>query len=81
MRLSDAELNKEYIIKNIDLSAPSAARLKQLGFAEGALTVPLHEAPVSREPRAYYIKGCVIALRREDTSGITVEPKERGCIQ
>ncbi len=73
MRLSDAVLNREYIITKVDAGLMSAARLRQLGFAKGVLTVPLHEAPITGEPRAYYIKGSVIALRREDAAGIDVE--------
>lgn len=46
-------------------------RLLDLGFTPGALVTCLFSAP-SGDPRAYEVRGSVIALRREDAAQMTV---------
>lgn len=50
-------------------------RLLDLGFTRGARVRCLFAAP-SGEPRAYRIRGAVIALRREDAALVRVWPRE-----
>ena len=50
-------------------------RLMDLGLTRGARVRCLFAAP-SGEPRAYLIRGAVIALRREDAALVRVWPRE-----
>lgn len=50
---------------------PLEGRLRELGFTEGTKVAVLHEN-IGRSACAYYIKGAVIALRKEDSSNIVV---------
>ncbi|HIS03412.1 MAG TPA: ferrous iron transport protein A [Candidatus Pullichristensenella avicola] len=49
-----------------------ARRLMDLGFTRGAHVRCLFAAP-SGEPRAYRIRGAVVALRREDAALVRAE--------
>ena len=44
-------------------------RLLDIGFTEGTRVQCLYAAP-SGEPRAYLVRGAVIALRREDAARV-----------
>ena len=46
-------------------------RLKELGFTKGTEIQCLYRS-FSGDPTAYYVKGTVIALRKEDSARITV---------
>lgn len=46
-------------------------RLQDMGFIEGSLVECLQRSPLG-DPTAYLIKGCVIALRAEDSANILV---------
>lgn len=46
-------------------------RLLDLGFTPGAVVTCLFSAP-SGDPRAYMVRGSVIALRREDAARMTL---------
>ena len=58
-------------IKNIDISLQSTNRLKELGLSPDSHITPLFCGPVSNI-KAFYIKGTVIALRRDTTRKIHV---------
>lgn len=47
-------------------------RLQDIGFVDGAGVECIHESPLG-DPKAYLIKGAVIAIRNEDAVKITVE--------
>ncbi len=50
-------------------------RLLDLGFTPGAVVEPVMESAFGRgDPRAYRVRGTVIALRREQAAHILVEP-------
>lgn len=75
-RLSDIEIGRECRVKYVDSRLANAQRLADLGLTEGTSVVPLHEAPLGGDPRAYYIRGAVMALRNADADGIAVEISE-----
>ena len=52
-------------------------RLLDLGFTRGACVRCLFAAP-SGEPRAYRVRGAVLALRREDAGLVCVSAWEAG---
>lgn len=47
-------------------------RLQDIGLIEGTTVVCLQRSP-SGDPTAYFIRGAVIALRKEDSSKVLVE--------
>lgn len=49
-------------------------RLRDIGFINGAEVMLLHSSP-SGDPRAYKIKGAVIALRNIDAKNIIIRKK------
>jgi DtxR family Mn-dependent transcriptional regulator len=55
----------------------SRRRLMDLGFTEGALTRPFLKT-FAGDPRAYEVRGTLIALRRDQASQIIVRPLEAG---
>ncbi len=48
-------------------------RLLDMGLTPGACATCLYEAP-SGDPKAYFIRGAVVALRNEDASTIGLMP-------
>ena len=57
---------------NIKTDAALKQRLMEIGFVNGAIVKAIHKSP-SGNPKAYLIKGTVIALRNTDASAIFVE--------
>lgn len=50
-------------------------RLTELGFTKDAEVMALHKSPAG-DPVAYYIKGAVMALRKEDADNIFIKFRE-----
>ena len=48
-------------------------RLLDMGLTPGACATCLYEAP-SGDPKAYFIRGAVVALRNEDASTVRLMP-------
>lgn len=67
--LNQVPLNETYTILQIEDSNKMRRRLWDLGFTKGAQITTLFSSP-SGNPRAYLIRGSVIALRNEDASSI-----------
>lgn len=71
--LNQIPLNETYTIFKIDESNKMRRRLWDLGFTTGTPITTLYSSP-SGNPRAYLIRGAVIALRNEDASTIRITP-------
>ena len=50
-------------------------RLQELGLLAGAWVECLGKSPLG-DPAAYWVRGAVIALRRDDARAVTVQPIE-----
>lgn len=50
-------------------------RLTELGFTKDTEIISLHVSPIG-DPTAYFIRGSVMALRKEDADNIFVKIKE-----
>ena len=72
--LSDAPLGSACKVIGIDGGPFMKRRLMDLGLTEGAIVSPLFES-ISGNPRAYNLRGAVIALRNADAKLITVVPR------
>ena len=67
--LSDLPAGRSADVAQMDAPGPMGRRLLDIGFTEGTRVQCLYAAP-SREPRAYLVRGAVIALRREDAARV-----------
>ena len=67
--LSDLPAGRSADVAQMDAPGPMGRRLLDMGFTEGTRVQCLYAAP-SGEPRAYLVRGAVIALRREDAARV-----------
>lgn len=70
--LASIPAGKKGCIRSVGATGAMRRRLLDLGFVEGAEAECLFAAP-SGNPRAYLIRGTVIALRNTDASTIFVQ--------
>ena len=70
--LNDLPLNTKGFIKKINCTDNIKRRLLDLGFVENSCIVPVLVSP-SNDPRAFSIRGTLIAIRKEDASLINVK--------
>lgn len=68
--LSDLPVGRSGRIFKIE-PCPSEERLKELGFTAGSKVAVLHKN-IGGSACAYYIKGAVIALRKDESKNIIV---------
>ena len=72
IKLSSLKIGESGIIDSLENRGMMRRRLIDLGFAKGSEAACVGVAPLG-DPKAYLIKGTVIALREEDSSKINVE--------
>ena len=70
--LDKLPLNKTAIIDNININNENLKRrLSDLGLIKNTIIKSLYKSPLN-DPKAYLIRGSVIALRKDDTKNIYV---------
>lgn len=69
--LNDLPLNEKGFIKKINCADNIKRRLLDLGLIEGTEISPVLISP-SKDPRAFYIRGSTIAIRKEDANMIEI---------
>lgn len=72
MNLNEIKLNEKAIIKKVECQGNIKRRLLDLGFIKGTEITPVLISP-SKDPRAFYIRGSTIALRKEDAKNVLVK--------
>ena len=72
MSLDEIKLNEKAIIKKVECQGNIKRRLLDLGFIKGTEITPILISP-SKDPRAFYIRGSTIALRKEDANNVLVK--------
>ena len=72
MKLSEIDVNKKFILKNIDFHGIKKRRLYDLGFISGQVIEKMYDS-VFKNPSCYKIKDTFIALRKEDAYKIEVD--------
>ncbi len=72
LTLNNISEGKIVKVKNLLSTGSIRRRLQDIGVIEGSIIECLQKSP-SGDPRAYLIKGAVIAIRSEDSSKIVVE--------
>ncbi|GAB6179766.1 FeoA family protein [Desulfotomaculum defluvii] len=73
--LHDLPIGKEAIVNSILADGLIRRRMMDLGLVPGTTVAALRVSP-SGDPRAYKIRGAVIAFRQEEGSKILVHIKE-----
>lgn len=71
MTLDKLKVGQKAVIKNISEKCAIRRRLIDLGLINGTTVECVMISPLG-EPKAYLIKGCITALRYEDTSCINI---------
>ena len=72
MKLSEIDVNKKFILKNIDFHGIKKRRLYYRGFIPGQVIEKMYDS-VFKNPSCYKIKDTFIALRKEDAYKIEVD--------
>lgn len=73
--LNDIQIGQEAVVKELKTKGAMRRRLQDIGLVEGTKVTCVGCSPCG-EPRAYSIRGAVIALRMEDCSTILVRKQE-----
>lgn len=71
MKLSEANLNTGYMVKDLKLENIERRRLLDLGFTQGSEVKALYRG-IFNNPTAYLIKGSIIALRDDISNMIMI---------
>ena len=69
--LDKLKINEKGIIDNINSKLELKRRLEDLGMTKGTIIKCELESPF-KDPKAYLVKGCIIAIRDEDAKKIMV---------
>ncbi|MBR2876905.1 MAG: ferrous iron transport protein A [Clostridia bacterium] len=78
MSLLELRVGETAVVDIIETESTLKQRLYDIGLTKGSVVKVLHESP-SKSPRAYLIRGCVIALRNCDAEKIIVTDWGEGC--
>ena len=70
--LSQLPLNKNGKIDKIECDEGIKRRLLDMGLVKGTNIVPILVSP-SGDPRAFLVRGTIIAIRKEDAKDIKIE--------
>lgn len=71
INLDKLPLNKKAIVKEIKCKKNVERRLLDLGLIQGTNITPILISP-SKDPRAFWFRGSIIAIRKEDAEKIRV---------
>lgn len=70
--LSQLPLNKNGRIVKIECDEGIKRRLLDMGLVKGTNIVPILVSP-SEDPRAFLVRGTIIAIRKEDAKNIKIK--------
>lgn len=70
--LNDLPLNTKGYIEKLNCMGNIRRRLLDLGLVKGATITPILVSP-SKDPRAFSIRGTLIAIRQEDANLINIQ--------
>ena len=72
IHLSDLPMNKAGKVISLNCCGAIRRRLLDLGIVHGTNIIPVLKS-LSGDPTAFFVRGSIIALRKEDASLIDVE--------
>ena len=70
-KLSDLKVGEYGTVVSLDIDEKIKRRLLDIGLVPGTKVECLLKSPLG-EPKAYNIRGCILALRSEDTKKISI---------
>ena len=70
--LSQLPFNPNGRIENVECNEGIKRRLLDMGLVKGTNIIPVLVSP-SGEPRAFLVRGTIIAIRKEDAKDIKIE--------
>ena len=70
--LSQLPLNQNGRIENVECNEGIKRRLLDMGLVKGTNIIPVLVSP-SGEPRAFLVRGTIIAIRKEDAKDIKID--------
>ena len=70
--LSQLPLNKDGIIQELKCEGNIRRRLLDMGLVKGTKITPVLVSP-SKDPRAFEVRGSIIAIRKEDAQKVDIE--------
>lgn len=71
INLNKLQLNQNGKIEEINCNEGIKRRLLDLGLVKGTNIIPVLVSP-SKDPRAFLIRGTIIAIRKEDSEKIKI---------
>lgn len=69
--LADLPKGKQGIVQEVCLEGGAKRRLQDLGLVENTVVTCVGQSPLG-DPKAYLIRGAILALRAEDTEKIVI---------
>ena len=63
--LYDLNINESLLVEKINLNKKTKQRLLDMGLIKGSIITCVFTSPF-KDPKAYLIKGTVLAIRKED---------------
>lgn len=74
INLNQLPLNKNGFIKEVKCEGNIKRRLLDMGLVKGTKITPVLVSP-SKDPRAFEVRGTIIAIRKEDAEKIDILDK------
>ena len=74
-KLSDLHVSQSGVVESLNVSGSLRRRLRDIGLIGGTRVECVLVSP-SKDPKAYNIRGAVIALRNEDAENILLRDVE-----
>ena len=71
INLNQLPLNENGIIEEVECDGNIKRRLLDLGLVKGTNIIPVIVSP-SKDPRAFQVRGSIIAIREEDALNIKI---------
>lgn len=71
LNLSQLPLNETGVIKDVKCDGNIKRRLLDMGLVKGTKIIPVLVSP-SKDPRAFFVRGTIIAIRKEDAEKIQI---------
>lgn len=71
LNLSQLPLNATGVIKDVKCDGNIKRRLLDMGLVKGTKIIPVLVSP-SKDPRAFFVRGTIIAIRKEDAEKIQI---------
>lgn len=75
--LSSLDIDESGIVKVLYTKGAMRRRLQDVGFITGTKVSCVQKSPAG-DPKAYLVRGAVIAIRNSDAKNIVVETCEKG---